>query len=1009
MWVAAHQPQSETMIGRGAELGELERILSGARRHRGRAVLVLGEEGIGKSALAAEVADRALAAGLRVSTGRGSVVGPAVPFRPIAEAVAGFSRTAGLRRCEELGPYRDVLGFLVPDFAAGEGTADVPSPVVVGEAVLRLAAAAGRDGGCLLILEDLQDADLQAHAVVEYLADNIGRQPTALLATLRPEPRAALDLVHALAQRDSAMLVELGRLGEDELAELAASWLRVPASEVSHQVASLLWRDSGGNPLIAGELLREMLGNGALVRCGSGFFLAGQVPAMVPHVLIRSVGRLADRLGPHGRALFTAAAAFGRRFPLSVVQAVAGLSEDDLLAHLDAGAAAGLVTPSGPGWYAFAQPLAAEALLRQLVPASRASLASRAASAVNALYPGLPGEWCERAACLRQDAGELTAAARLFATAGNRALDAGTPGPAASLLDRAWHLLTGSADGTEPAEWAALRGGVFDSLLDALAETGEDDRVRQLGQWFDELADGLVDRSRLAAHRVRLGWAAVAIGQQPEGVRQLRAARALLGADTTDVLTAPADMRAVPADALAASADALAARLALSQNGARNEDGEPGEPDEPGRARAASLARRAVAAAALAGPPDTECQGWLVLGELARGHDAAEATACFERAHVLATGHGLPLLRLRAAAGLGFGRWLASADVSGLEQVRRMALRLGAVTAGRDIDASLAIAWALSGRYQDAAELIGRFPADETADMGAGTRQHVLLAAATLAAHQGRRRAMADALTEFRRAGGGQSDLAPLASGLAEAFCALAEEDADLARRCVEQAVAAGPGYYPLAGGHGLHLLLSVLAGAEGWPLHDKISGDPAAGLRWNRQFIVFARAVLLGREGRSAQAQATVTEAEYLAAPFPATLHLGLRLVAEAAVAAGWGDPVDWLRRAEKHFHAASLPAPASACRAILRRLGATVPQRRYDSGRVPQELRVRGVTLREYEVLELLAARPGNKEIASRLHISPRTVEKHVASLMTKAGLPDRLALCGLAAAVSQAVGLP
>ena len=56
-------------------------------------------------------------------------------------------------------------------------------------------------------------------------------------------------------------------------------------------------------------------------------------------------------------------------------------------------------------------------------------------------------------------------------------------------------------------------------------------------------------------------------------------------------------------------------------------------------------------------------------------------------------------------------------------------------------------------------------------------------------------------------------------------------------------------------------------------------------------------------------------------------------------------------------------------------------------------------GVTAREAEVLDLLADRLSNREIASLLFISPRTAEKHVASLMAKLGVPDRSALAGVA----------
>jgi DNA-binding NarL/FixJ family response regulator len=48
--------------------------------------------------------------------------------------------------------------------------------------------------------------------------------------------------------------------------------------------------------------------------------------------------------------------------------------------------------------------------------------------------------------------------------------------------------------------------------------------------------------------------------------------------------------------------------------------------------------------------------------------------------------------------------------------------------------------------------------------------------------------------------------------------------------------------------------------------------------------------------------------------------------------------------------------------------------------------------LTPRELEVLQLLAAGLGNKEIASRLTISEHTVKFHVASIMGKLGAVSR-----------------
>jgi hypothetical protein len=67
----------------------------------------------------------------------------------------------------------------------------------------------------------------------------------------------------------------------------------------------------------------------------------------------------------------------------------------------------------GPA-FRFRHALTREGVLEDLLPPERAELAARAAEAIQRAHPGLPGPWCERAAELRELAGERKAAALLL-------------------------------------------------------------------------------------------------------------------------------------------------------------------------------------------------------------------------------------------------------------------------------------------------------------------------------------------------------------------------------------------------------------------------------------------------------------------------------------------------------------------------------------------------------------------------------------------------------------------
>jgi DNA-binding CsgD family transcriptional regulator len=165
------------------------------------------------------------------------------------------------------------------------------------------------------------------------------------------------------------------------------------------------------------------------------------------------------------------------------------------------------------------------------------------------------------------------------------------------------------------------------------------------------------------------------------------------------------------------------------------------------------------------------------------------------------------------------------------------------------------------------------------------------------------------------------------------------------------------------------------------------------------RAFATYAAAVLAGRRGEASEAVALVETGDRDLDGFAWYRHLGRRHAAEAAIGDGWGAPEVWLADALAYFDGNGDDRLASACRALLRRAGAPVPRRRGDQAE-HEALRALGVTAREAEVLTLLGEGLANRDIGERLFMSPRTVERHVASLVNKAGVARRAELVAFAA---------
>jgi DNA-binding CsgD family transcriptional regulator len=189
-----------------------------------------------------------------------------------------------------------------------------------------------------------------------------------------------------------------------------------------------------------------------------------------------------------------------------------------------------------------------------------------------------------------------------------------------------------------------------------------------------------------------------------------------------------------------------------------------------------------------------------------------------------------------------------------------------------------------------------------------------------------------------------------------------------------------------------MSVLVRTLAGADPRPLAAELDGWQTDASPWRLGILAAAEGVHGGREGHPTDPPAdvpadtptgtpagNVDRALRALEPAPFLQAVVARLVATAPGSVRWGDPQRWLTIAETRFCALGLPAPAEACRAAIARQG-----RRGDE-----------LSSREEEVLALVADGLANRAIAAALHLSVRTVEKHLERLLAKTGSVNRAQL--------------
>jgi DNA-binding SARP family transcriptional activator len=374
----------------------------------GRAVVVAGEPGLGKTRLIAECRNYFMA-WVGAGSGRlplwleGRCVSwdsstPYGAYKQLLSRFVGVPLEAGqdpLRWALEqalhavVGQDDEVVAVLAGmiGLSAGAGRARLASlsPAQLHQATFAaMARVLGRlveRGPTVLVLEDLQWADPTSLRLTAELARLCAAGPLLLLVTRRPEPDPGIAEFEGALGADRSWpvrRVELAPLGDSAVRGLAGALLGGGAEE---QILDVVSDGVEGNPLFLEERLAALLDSGALIRLGGRWRLARGENAVVSDALERLIRSRVDRLSAPAREAVVAAAVLGEHFERSALEAVSGLDGelDGALAELLGG---GLLVETGnvpEPRYRFRHALISEAAYRGLLRHSRRQRHARAA------------------------------------------------------------------------------------------------------------------------------------------------------------------------------------------------------------------------------------------------------------------------------------------------------------------------------------------------------------------------------------------------------------------------------------------------------------------------------------------------------------------------------------------------------------------------------------------------------------------------------------------------------
>ncbi len=359
------------LIGRTSEVELLAQALRAAKAGAGRFVLIVGETGIGKSRLVAELRTLATAGQFEILQGHCFEQDLSFPYAPWIDALRAFlAPKSPTETTALLGPFASEFVKLLPELSLLISELHPTPPLDppaekhrLFESMTRFGASLAATHPMLMVLEDLHWSDEQSLDLLHFFVRRISALPFLFVGTCRAEELSAR-LTHDLVELNRSRLVEeirLERLARHQVEQLAQAILNTERS-IEPLLLDDLVRLTNGNPFFVEEILNSLPEGGRL----------DKLP--VPRSIQDLVQRRIEKLSEAARRILSLAAVIGERFDFGLVQAIAAQAEPSLLSILKELLSAQLIVEESADQFAFRHALTREAVYASLMLRERRAM-----------------------------------------------------------------------------------------------------------------------------------------------------------------------------------------------------------------------------------------------------------------------------------------------------------------------------------------------------------------------------------------------------------------------------------------------------------------------------------------------------------------------------------------------------------------------------------------------------------------------------------------------------------